>query len=86
MQYFAIYLALKAMLMSCFSQRMTVPMMPMGQGTQQQSPIMPQPGGIIRGQIMHMPPQQQLRPSSSAVSFIGTCIVFVLAGSIVSET
>ena len=49
-------------------QRMTVPMMQMGQGTPQQSPIMPQPGGIIRGQIMHMTQPQQLRPVSAAVS------------------
>lgn len=47
-------------------QRMTVPMMQMGQGTPQQSPIMPQPGGIIRGQIMHMTQPQQLRPVSAA--------------------
>jgi len=47
-------------------QRMSVPMMQLGQGTQQ-SPIMPQPGGIIRGPIMHMQTQpQQLRPVSSA--------------------
>ena len=29
---------------------MQVPMMQMGPGGQQQSPILPQPGGIIRGQ------------------------------------